>query len=250
MNCELTSLLTFQNQKKMAEDDFNLALSPVRKSAPRRGRRATEDQSQHEAFGESSKIVLDGSLRARRLSGELVLDDDHAQARPPPPTHGRRTGGWADETSRSKTAKSVRILAGPPEDIGRIGGGSSEEDEPVIPDLDDVQDEDMALQVAEAPAVSVNRVATYRELDNDLLKHVAFATMEDIDLRLLTRCLAPESSLKEPDVTWHWDQVFAQVSGELRREWFPDEEVDETATEEEQKTRRERPYTAFNRFPV
>jgi hypothetical protein len=38
-------------------------------------------------------------------------------------------------------------------------------------------------QIAEAPSVSVNRVATYRELDSDLLKHVAFATIDDIDLR-------------------------------------------------------------------
>ena len=49
------------------------------------------------------------------------------------------------------------------------------------------QDEDMALRVAEAPSVAVNRVATYRELDSDLLRHVAFATIDDIDLRLLTK---------------------------------------------------------------
>ena len=45
----------------------------------------------------------------------------------------------------------------------------------------------MALRVAEAPSVAVNRVATYRELDSDLLRHVAFATIDDIDLRLLTK---------------------------------------------------------------
>ena len=49
------------------------------------------------------------------------------------------------------------------------------------------EDEDMALRVAEAPSVAVNRVATYRELDSDLLRHVAFATIDDIDLRLLTK---------------------------------------------------------------
>ena len=50
-----------------------------------------------------------------------------------------------------------------------------------------LEDEDMALRVAEAPSVAVNRVATYRELDSDLLRHVAFATIDDIDLRLLTK---------------------------------------------------------------
>ena len=96
-----------------------------------------------------------------------------------------------------------------------MGGDSDDDDDvPAIPDLDDVQvrtqngvekskavtmdihkydlfpqfeDEDMALRVAEAPSVAVNRVATYRELDSDLLRHVAFATIDDIDLRLLTK---------------------------------------------------------------
>ena len=63
-------------------------------------------------------------------------------------------------------------------------GADSEEDEPIIPDLDDVEQEDFALTVADAPSVAVNRVATYTELDNDMFKHAAFSTLEEIDLRL------------------------------------------------------------------
>lgn len=48
---------------------------------------------------------------------------------------------------------------------------------PVIPDLDDVQEEDMATQIAAPPSVPVNRVITYRELDNDLLKHSQLLTL-------------------------------------------------------------------------
>ena len=81
---------------------------------------------------------------------------------------------------------------GPTTDIG----GESDDDIPAIPDLEDVQEEDLALQVAQAPSVAVNRVATYKELDNDLFKHAAFATLDDIDLRILTRCMAPESAVK------------------------------------------------------
>ena len=55
-----------------------------------------------------------------------------------------------------------------------------------------------SFQIADAPSVAVNRVDTYKELDNDVLKHVAYATLDDIDLRLLTRCMAPEQALKEP----------------------------------------------------
>ena len=50
-------------------------------------------------------------------------------------------------------------------------------DIPVIPDLDEVQEEDMVTQVAAPPTVQVNRVQTYRELDNDLLKHSQIVTL-------------------------------------------------------------------------
>lgn len=119
----------------------------------------------------------------------------------------------------------------------------------------------MAFTVADAPSVAVNRVATYKELDSDLLKHVAFATLDDIDLKLLTKRMAPESALKEPDEPWNWDVVFAEVSGELQREWSPDEEeslgeIDSNGNgnskpnSAEHRPTKERPYTAFNRFPV
>ena len=101
----------------------------------------------------------------------------------------RRTGGWGDENSRVQTAKSVFR-----EPVAEVD--SDEEELPIIPDLEEVEQEDLALRVAEAPSVAVTRVATYKELDTDLFKHAAFATLEEIDLRLLTRCLAPEASLK------------------------------------------------------
>ena len=59
-------------------------------------------------------------------------------------------------------------------------------------------DIEIFFQIADAPNVAVNRVDTYKELDNDLLKHVAYATLDDIDLRMLTRCMAPEQALREP----------------------------------------------------
>ena len=230
------------------DDDIDLSLSPREvKPHPRQGRRAN-----NVAFADSgpsknpaAEPLFGSPLKSRPLSGDLFLDEG-SRAPPTAPPKGRRMGGWSEE--RAKTAKSVRIQSA----AQHIGGGigdrfSDDEDDsiPVIPDLDDVQDEDMALTVAEAPSVAVNRVATYRELDNDLLKHVAFATLDDIDLRLLTKCLVPEAQLKEPDEVWTWDEVFAKVSGDLQKEWFPEEEAEEKA-----EAAKERPYTAFNRFPV
>ncbi|KAK3093318.1 hypothetical protein FSP39_014030, partial [Pinctada imbricata] len=67
---------------------------------------------------------------------------------------------------------------------------------PVIPDLEEQQDDDLTTKVAYAPNVAVNRVATYRELDNDLLRQAAFLTLDnEIDLKLLTKCLSPEADI-------------------------------------------------------
>ena len=85
--------------------------------------------------------------------------------------------------------------------------------------------------------------------------------------RLLTKCLAPESALKEPDENWNWDVVFAQVSGELHKEWYsegdkdsepnlqpsggePNVQTDLDGPGSSNRITKERPYTAFNRFPV
>nr|KAF6387047.1 intraflagellar transport 43 [Myotis myotis] len=71
-------------------------------------------------------------------------------------------------------------------------------DIPVIPDLEEVQEEDFVLQVAAPPSVQVNRVMTYRDLDNDLMKCAAFQTLDGtIDLKLLTKVLAPEQEVRE-----------------------------------------------------
>ena len=84
--------------------------------------------------------------------------------------------------------------------------------------------------------------------------------------RLLTKCLAPESALKEPDENWNWDVIFAQVSGELHKEWYSegDKDLEQAPAISEDanlqtdiegpgssnRITKERPYTAFNRFPV
>ncbi|PWA16332.1 hypothetical protein CCH79_00004531 [Gambusia affinis] len=92
-------------------------------------------------------------------------------------------------------------------------------DIPVIPDLEEVQEEDLTMQVASPPRIQVNRVMTYRDLDNDLKHFSTFQTLDgEIDLKLLSKVLAPEQEFKEEYVIWNWDHLFAEVSSELRME--------------------------------
>ncbi|CAB1335181.1 unnamed protein product, partial [Coregonus sp. 'balchen'] len=102
----------------------------------------------------------------------------------------------------------------------REGEGGDESDIPVIPDLEEVQEEDLTMQVAAPPSIQVNRVMTYRDLDNDLMKYSAFQTLDgEIDLKILTKVLAPEQEVREEDVGWDWDHLFTEVSSELLTEW-------------------------------
>ncbi|XP_038598080.1 intraflagellar transport protein 43 homolog isoform X2 [Tachyglossus aculeatus] len=140
----------------------------------------------------------------------------------PPPKPARRHGGWADESL--KVSKSGKKTNEEEEDHRlrqqSLEGSDDEGDIPVIPDLEEVQEEDFVLQVAAPPSVQVNRVMTYRDLDNDLMKFAAFQTLDgEIDLKLLTKVLAPEHEVREDDVSWDWDHLYTEVSSELLTEW-------------------------------
>ncbi|XP_020018893.2 intraflagellar transport protein 43 homolog [Castor canadensis] len=173
-------------------------------SGAKMGRRAQQESAQAENHFSSKNSSL-------TLTGEA-----------PPPKPPRRQGGWADASV--KVSKLGRKASEEIEDhrlrqqslYGSDDGG----DIPIIPDLEDVQEEDFILQVASPPSIQVNRVMTYRDLDNDLMKYSAFQTLDgEIDLKLLTKVLAPEHEVREDDVGWDWDHLYTEVSSELLTEW-------------------------------
>ncbi|KAM9190733.1 intraflagellar transport protein 43 homolog isoform 2-T2 [Mergus octosetaceus] len=186
------------------EAERQRAAAPRRPGVPRMGRRARQDLPPAES----------GS---RKNSSSASAGED------PPPKPPRRQGGWADDPVLAPT-KLGKKHAEEVEDhrlrqqsleVSSDGG-----DIPVIPDLEEVQEEDLAMQVAAPPSVQVNRVMTYHDLDKDLTKFAAFQTLDgEVDLKLLTKVLAPEHELREDDVTWDWDHLFTEVSSELVTEW-------------------------------
>ncbi|XP_024424107.2 intraflagellar transport protein 43 homolog isoform X1 [Desmodus rotundus] len=172
-------------------------------SGPKMGRRAQQESAQAE----------------NRLSGK---NSSTLSGEAPPPKPPRRQGGWADDSM--KASKSGRRASEEVEDHRlrqkSLDGSDDGGDILVIPDLEEVQEEDFVLQVAAPPSVQVNRVMTYRDLDNDLMKYAAFQTLDgEIDLKLLTKVLAPEQEVREDDVSWDWDRLYTEVSSELLTEW-------------------------------
>ena len=82
-----------------------------------------------------------------------------------------------------------------------------------------MREENFTSQVAEAPSVSTTRVTAFKQLEKELLQHSALHLLDgEIDLKVLTSVLAPEKEIKELDVEWRWDGLFAQVSAEISSE--------------------------------
>ncbi|KAM6074995.1 intraflagellar transport protein 43 homolog isoform 5-T6 [Chlamydotis macqueenii] len=189
--------------------------------------------------GESSPTSAFSSLQSTGKSSDLkqrsyqitadlsstwtLVFQKRLQTTAPPPKPPRRQGGWAHDPGLAST-KSGRKHAEEVEDhrLRQQSLDASDDggDIPVIPDLEEIQEEDLAMQVAAPPSVQVNRVLTYHDLDKDLMKYAAFQTLDgEVDLKLLTKVLAPEHELQEDDVGWDWDHLFTEVSSELVTEW-------------------------------
>jgi len=113
-------------------------------------------------------------------------------------------------------------------------GNRSGAKSPDIPLLDELPSNELGGAVAQAPNFALHHVATYRELDTQLMRQNVLSKLDqEIDVSLLGRFLTPESDLKEEDVAWTWDYLFTQVSSYIR------ERLDSEKPEDEQ-----RPQTA------
>ena len=86
------------------EEEFDLSLSPVRKSAPKQGRRAGGPGGGVEDVQDK---LMGSPLKSRPMSGDFL---DAGPVRPETSGPPRRAGGWADENARAKTAKSERYI--------------------------------------------------------------------------------------------------------------------------------------------
>ncbi|VDN36619.1 unnamed protein product [Gongylonema pulchrum] len=92
-------------------------------------------------------------------------------------------------------------------------------------------------EVANAPSVNASRIAAMYQLDFMNPKTAALAKLDDIDLSLLSRFLCLEEEVKDEEVPWTWDYVFASVSSEMREEWAQEEEHEDTGYEDERRVK-------------
>ncbi|XP_062503429.1 intraflagellar transport protein 43 homolog A-like [Corticium candelabrum] len=179
-----------------------------------------------------NEIISGAPLRKRRearqgrraaiggQSGFVGDDDAHRveEREKDGPPQLRKTGGWASETTSERKPKRQDKLEVLDSDNDRLNV-DSDDDIVTIPDLDEVQEEELITQMAAPPSIQVTRLDTFKKLDTDLYKHAGLSTLDgEIDLKLLTKVLTPESDVKEDDVLWEWDRLFTEVSSELQKE--------------------------------
>ena len=89
---------------------------------------------------------------------------------------------------------------------------NSDEVIPMIPDLEEVREQELVQQTADAPAVQANKLINFQDLDKDLLKQTTFSSLDGIDLSQLTKFCLPESQVKEDDLPWNWDNLISDVT--------------------------------------
>ncbi|XP_033358657.1 intraflagellar transport protein 43 homolog isoform X1 [Bombus vosnesenskii] len=179
-----------------------------KKLLPRLGRRSTQNIVQ-----EDSK--LDDDLLESPVSSSSVKS-----AQPPVAPPRTRKTGWGDELKSGKIRGSSSIIE---QLFLRERSRVTEKDDviddiPVIPDLDEIQEDNTLSDLVNTPTVNVNRVAAYKELDTDLVKNAAFMSLNGVNLSLLAEKLYNENLTKEPDEVWNWNLLFTQVASEVNSE--------------------------------
>ena len=108
----------------------------------------------------------------------------------------------------------------------------------IIPDLDEQAEEDITLQVAEAPRNRTIKLPTLAELNADLAAHSIIPVKpgeKRLDLSLLNNRLVPPAMVKENTEDWTWDGLLRDVARDFQ------EEAERNVIMKEKKARSRRP---------
>ncbi|KAG7213889.1 hypothetical protein KM043_003095 [Ampulex compressa] len=176
-----------------------------KKLIPRLGRRAGQSGLQEDSKSDDDFLDSPLSVSSGKSAGGQV---------PVAPPRTRKTG-WGDD-SKSGRAKTSNII-----EQERFRGAVQEEQEddiPVIPDLDEIQEDNVSSEIVNAPVINANRVTAYKELDTDLIKNAAFTSLNGVNLSFLAEKLYNENLIKDPDEVWNWNLLFTQVALEINSE--------------------------------
>ncbi|XP_044269828.1 intraflagellar transport protein 43 homolog [Tribolium madens] len=168
--------------------DEDIDLLPNKKSATKHGRRASNAPGSPEDQPESSKKTTP----------------------PEVPIRTRKTGGWADEGVKSAKVKGSNIIE--QERFQNEKPQESEDDIPVIPDIDDIADDLLNLPDVKVPNITVKE-STYKELDSQFeTGQPNFGNIGDIDLSILTTRLYSEKDVQRCTEVWTMESLYQDLA--------------------------------------
>ncbi|KAJ3663164.1 hypothetical protein Zmor_007470 [Zophobas morio] len=168
--------------------DEDVDLLPNKKSATKHGRRASNTPG----------------------TPEEVLDGSGSNNTPDVPIRTRKTGGWAVEGTKSSKTKGPNIME--QERFQNEKGHESDDDIPVIPDIDDMPDDPLNLPDVKVPNMTVKE-STYKELDSQFeTGQPNFGNIGDIDLSILTSRLYPEKEVQRCTEVWTMESLYQDLA--------------------------------------
>ncbi|XP_055684514.1 intraflagellar transport protein 43 homolog A [Lutzomyia longipalpis] len=193
--------------------DWDLKSVLKSKASVKKGRRSNAEGSSKKE--ESSKKDETTSSPLTEEKDSILGNDFDMPSLDGPPQRARKIGGWAEETQKSgKNRTAINLIEQERFQQSTNPTDNVEDEIPTIPDLDDMQDDILLNDIAPSHSISVKMAATYKALNSDMAKLSNLASLEDVDLSLLTKCLQNEST-EEVDEPWYWEELFTSVSAEI-----------------------------------
>nr|CAB3255346.1 intraflagellar transport protein 43 homolog B [Phallusia mammillata] len=178
------------------DDDFDFDI-PAQKSKVKKGRRARSKAPEK-------------STNVEAPTGTSEEHDFSTTQNSQPPRPSRRQMGWDMASTTPDDIFDSRLQQDSVSDSGS--------EIQVIPDLEELHEDDLQQEMAAPPTVASNNMATFRELDVDLMNQSAFRTLDGgIDMKVLIKNLPSEKEVREEqDVEWEWEKLFAEVCTSLK----------------------------------
>lgn len=129
-----------------------------------------------------------------------------------------KNGGWAEDEHRSARSRGrINLIEEERfKDKGYTEFDNNDDDIPVIPNIDDIQEDIISSKEAKQPTILIDR-STYKELDTEVspvqgksLELRSF-TKTNIDLYQLTKKLYSQKQVKEPDEEWTMESLYNDI---------------------------------------
>ncbi|CAG9820143.1 unnamed protein product [Phaedon cochleariae] len=172
------------------DEDIDLLVG--KKATAKQGRRSNKSTAELEGNGDVPRTAEENPFESMKTRKTSVWSDD------PPKSSRSGTGANIIELERFQNEKIKE----------------SDDDIPVIPDIDDIQDDPLNLPDVK-PMVSVDK-STYKELDNQFdtfqSEQASFGNLGDVDLSFLTNKLYPEKEVQPCSEVWTMESLFNDLS--------------------------------------